>query len=152
MKNEKKFYRIWYAQFFDGSYTGTGRSTRVYAMKENALKAAFEFMAKPGSRYQTVCIVAGADDKDNPFTEDGKLKTIPVCVFRDTTPLYTKEECNCDNLCSLQFPEHIVREWYGESIGFKDWLEGYTADETVGLYDFAKQYGFKAERPEKEAV
>ena len=124
----------------------------MYTRKGNALEAASEFMTKSGSIYQTVCIVAGADDKDNPFTEDGKLKTIPVCVFRDTTPLYTEEECNRDNLCSLQFPEYIVREWYGERTGFKDWLEGYIADETVGLYDFATQYGFRAERPEEEAV
>ena len=152
MENEKKFYRVWYAQFFDGRHTGTGSSSRVYTKKDSALKAVPVFATKPDSRYQTVCIVAGANSEDNPFTEDGKLKTIPVCVFRDTTPLYTEEECNRDNLCSLQFPEYIVREWYGERTGFKDWLEGYTADETVGLYDFATQYGFRAERPEEEAV
>ena len=152
MENGKKFFRVWYARFFDGRHVGTGSSARVYTRKENALKAISDFATKPGSRYQTVCIVSGAGDKDNPFTEDGRLKTIPVCVFCDTTPLYTEEECDRDNLCSLQFPEHIEREWYGESTGFEDWLEEYTADETVGLYDFAKQYGFKAERPEEESV
>lgn len=152
MESEKKFYRVWYAQFYDGRHVGTGSSARVYTRKGNALEAASEFMTKSGSRYQTACIVAGASSEDNPFTENGKLKTIPVCVFRDTTPFYTEEECDRDNLCSLQFPEHIVREWYGKSTGFEKWLEKYTADETVGLYDFAKQYGFKAERPEEEAV
>lgn len=152
MENEKKFYRVWYAQFFNGRHVGTCSTARVYTDKRAAVKAMADYETKPGGRYQTVCIVAGANSEDNPFTKDGKLKTIPVCVFCDTTPLYTEEECDRDNLCSLQFPKHIVREWYGESTGFEKWLEKYTADETVGLYDFAKQYGFKAERPEEEAV
>lgn len=150
MEKRKEFFRVWYAQFFDGRHIGTGSSTRVYARKENALEAISGFASKPGSRYQTVCIVAGANSKDNPFKDNGKLKTIPVCVYRDTTPLYTDEECDHDNLCSLQFPDHIVREWYGKGTGFEEWLEKYTADETAGLYNFAKGYGFMAERPEEE--
>lgn len=138
---DNTFYRVWYAQFFDGRYAGTGRSSQVYAKKENAVKAIPRF-ARSGGRYQTVCIVAGANDEDNPFTENGKLKTIPVCIYRDTTPFYTEEECDVDNLCSMEFPEHIVQAWYGKTNGFEEWLNSYTADETVGLFDFSKGFGF----------
>lgn len=95
------------------------------------------------------------------YDEDEMLS---VCVYCDSTGLYTDEECFDDNLCDLYFPEEIVREWYAENeedfvketmdeLGcseeqatFSAWFEVYTADDTDGLYRFALQRGFKAER------
>jgi len=91
-------------------------------------------------------------------------KLIPVCIYCDSTGLYTQEECESDNLTELDFPEWIVRKWFDENIApafpettetgsqritFDEWYEDlYTADDTDGLYDFAYHHGFAAKRPD----
>lgn len=91
-----------------------------------------------------------------------------VCVYCDSTDdeLFSDGEIDYyGNLCELEFPEEIVREWYAENesdfvketmdeLGcseeqatFSAWFEDvYTADDTDGLYWFALERGFKAER------
>lgn len=97
---------------------------------------------------------------------------IPVCVYCDSTDLFTEEEIMQENLCDLDFPEYIVRAWYEEhkadfdedtahelkiplsECNFYIWFnEVSTAIDTDGLYDWAiKNYGFHAKRwtPEQE--
>lgn len=91
-------------------------------------------------------------------------KLIPVCIYCDSTGLYTPEECEYDNLTDLDFPEWIVRKWFDENIApsflettetgskritFDEWYENlYTADDTDGLYDFSYHHGFAAKRPD----
>ena len=86
-------------------------------------------------------------------------KLIPVCIYRDSTGLFSEEECFNDNLIDMLFPEWIVEEWYkryetefiiqcktevNEKPCFKTWYtEVYTADDTDGLYDFAVEKGFQ---------
>ncbi|MBR5879001.1 MAG: hypothetical protein IKY91_05565 [Akkermansia sp.] len=80
---------------------------------------------------------------------------IPICVYCDSTPLYTESEILSDNLTDLLFPEVLVREWYASTIAsdnivggdFENWLENEsTADDTDGLYAYALSRGFSAER------
>lgn len=84
-------------------------------------------------------------------------KLIPVCIYCDSTGLFSEEECCSENLTDMLFPEWIVREWYKENEKaciedckaeheepcFENWINNsYTADGTDGLYDFAVQKGF----------
>lgn len=84
-------------------------------------------------------------------------KLIPVCIYCDSTGLFSEEEYWSENLTDMMFPEWIVREWYKknekdfiaecEAEGYEanpyNWYtEVYTADDTDGLYDFAVQKGF----------
>lgn len=84
-------------------------------------------------------------------------KLIPVCIYCDSTGLFSEEEYCTENLTDMMFPEWIVREWYKENEKecikdceaeheepcFENWINNsYTADSTDGLYDFAVQKGF----------
>lgn len=84
-------------------------------------------------------------------------KLIPVCIYCDSTGLFSEEEYCTENLTDMMFPEWIVREWYRknekeciedckaehEEPCFENWINNsYTADSTDGLYDFAVQKGF----------
>ena len=73
---------------------------------------------------------------------------IPISVYKDTTGLYTQEEIDEDNIAELYFPESIVVEWVApnESVTFADFMDNYTADDTVGLVDFARERGFEVSR------
>ncbi len=74
---------------------------------------------------------------------DCGLPLVPVTVYRDTVGL----EEDDDNLITLLFPTRIIKE-YIESVSdesYTEWLKGYTADATEGLYDFAKSRGFTPE-------
>ena len=84
-------------------------------------------------------------------------KLIPVCIYCDSTGLFSEEECCSENLTDMMFPEWIIREWYKENEKacikdceaeheepcFENWINNsYTADSTDGLYNFAVQKGF----------
>ena len=74
-----------------------------------------------------------------------------VCVYCDTTPWYTEDEMNKDNLCDLMFPRKLVQEFYisrgGDIMTFVQWFtEESTADDTDGLWQFCKERGFIAVR------
>lgn len=86
-----------------------------------------------------------------------KNELIPVCIYCDSTGLFSEEEYYSENLTDMMFPAWIVNEWYKknekdfalecEAEGYKaniyNWYtEVYTADDTDGLYDFAVQKGF----------
>lgn len=92
-------------------------------------------------------------------------KMLEVCVYCDSTNMYTDEEINKDNLTYMLFPEKMVMAWYysrekefveetafelgisEEDCNFQRWFDDvYTADDTDGLYNFAKQRGFAARR------
>lgn len=84
-------------------------------------------------------------------------KLIPVCIYCDSTGLFSEEECNGDNLTDMLFPAWIIEAWYKENekvFAFKCEAEGYeanlynwytevyTANDTDGLYDFAVEKGY----------
>lgn len=84
-------------------------------------------------------------------------KLIPVCIYCDSTGLFSEEEYCLENLTDMMFPEWIVREWYKENEKecikdceaeheepcFENWINNsYTADSTDGLYNFAVERGF----------
>lgn len=91
-----------------------------------------------------------------------KEKLIPVCVYADTTGLYTDEECDFDNLCYIDFPEDIVLDWFiqgkindniDRDLDFWTWYnDEYTADDTDGLYLFAEAFGFHGKRLDQPAT
>ena len=74
-----------------------------------------------------------------------------MIVYCDTTPWYTEEEMNQDNLCEMSFPRKMVQEFYasrdGNILTFVQRItEEYTADDTDGLWAFCKDRGFIAVR------
>ena len=83
-----------------------------------------------------------------------RTEMLRVCVYADTTGLFTEEEILSDNLCELLFPRHLVEEWYNlfsdeykRKYSFDNWYyEEYTADETDGFYTFCVLSGFYAQR------
>lgn len=86
-----------------------------------------------------------------------------VCLYCDSTGLFSEEECDEDNLCDMLFPQEILREWYrtnedafmeaspevikGKLQEMKDdawkyWFDFYsTAEDTDGLFQFALDRG-----------
>lgn len=111
-----------------------------------------------------------ADDYDKWFISPGYGQyainpdaNVVMCVYCDTTPWFTEEEMNRDNLCDLSFPRELVRQYYEskkqefdegtahelhipvEDATFEQWLNDVcTADDTDGLYEFCKARGFIA--------
>ena len=95
-----------------------------------------------------------------------QTKMLVVCVYCDSTDLFTEEEIMQENLCDLEFPEEVVRGWYEahkkeldettaydlkiplSECTFEKWFdEVSTAIDTDGLFDWAIQnYGFHAQR------
>ena len=89
-------------------------------------------------------------------TEDNE-RMISISVYKDSTGLYTEEEIQDDNLVDLYFPESIVADYVGSNEGWTHddllehklrllFLPNYTADDTVGLVDFAKERGFEVSK------
>ena len=73
---------------------------------------------------------------------------IPIAVYKDTTGLYTQEEIDEDNIAELYFPVSIVKDFVAAG-GFSDdftFFATYTADNTFGLVDFARERGFEVSR------
>lgn len=86
------------------------------------------------------------------------IKPIPVCVYCDSTGLFSETECNNSNLTEMLFPVWIVEAWYkknektcieeckaeGFEPNFDNWFNKVcTADSTDGLYDFSIQNGYE---------
>lgn len=85
-------------------------------------------------------------------------KMIPVCVYCDTSGLFSPAECDEDNTIELDFPLWIVKEYYNlykddfkagmecelrTRGSFKKWYDSYyTADDTIELFDYAYIKGF----------
>lgn len=77
------------------------------------------------------------------------MKDIMMTIWRAATNLYTRTECENDNLVEAPFPEELVRQWYYETgfdstQSFRMWLD-YKADAyyTDSLLTFAKSKGYK---------
>lgn len=82
-----------------------------------------------------------------------------ICIYADTTGLFSESEYESDNLIDMDFPEWILRKWYEqqnlaedtarelkkpiEECTFEDWLINVSwAGDTDGIYDFARENGF----------
>ena len=93
------------------------------------------------------------------FWYDDSLEKIPegmmsVCVYADDSGLYTEEECDECNISYLLFPKSIVVDWFLDGTNgndvklhddfcdFREFMEKYTADDTIGLCRFAHLMGF----------
>ena len=77
------------------------------------------------------------------------MKPVEMCVYCDSTGLYTEEEINSDNLTWLEFPRYIVESYIKEtsSMTYEEYLNEYSANDTDDLYDYAvANFGFKAQR------
>ena len=96
-----------------------------------------------------------ADEPDNVWQADVDALTqaieiirstrlVCVCIYRDSTGLFTDEECMQDNLEDFDLPESILRLWHAEHFhnSYEKWLDEFTADDTDGLYQFSIEHGF----------
>lgn len=90
---------------------------------------------------------------------------LEVCIYKDTiTDYFTKYDMDSDdpffdtpdNLIELEFPRSLVEEWYTangisnafDGLDFDEWLsDESTADDTITLYDYAVEHGFKPDFP-----
>lgn len=64
-------------------------------------------------------------------------KNVLVCVYRDTTGLrYDEKDDN--NLVYLEVPQNVLSEYMKKHQLPKDWLDIYTADDTIDFFDYAK--------------
>ena len=88
---------------------------------------------------------AGAEDE----SEWNGAEMVEVTIYCDTTGYFSEAECVSDNLCEMKFPRQIVKDYFMQQRGessegdFDKWLnDECTADETDGLFDYAKQRGF----------
>lgn len=77
------------------------------------------------------------------------MKMLPAMIYCDTTGWYSEKVCDINNLVLAEFPEKIVKDYYKDRFGlplstFSKWYnEEYTADDTAGLYDYAKSRGYE---------
>ena len=90
------------------------------------------------------------------------MKKLSVCIYADSTGLFSESERNHENLTDMDFPEEIVRKWYEahkkeldeetayelrkpiEECTFEDWYNEISwAGDTDGLYDFSVENGHK---------
>lgn len=114
---------------------------------KHKLKKAIEF-------FYSLAGYCAAEDYDVWFCEPtfGQYATDPdanmyITIYRDTTPWYTEDELNEDNLCDMMFPRKMVQDFYisrgGSIMTFVEWItEEYTADDTNDLWAFCKERGF----------
>ena len=88
---------------------------------------------------------------------------LDVCIYKDTiTDYFTKYNMDADdpffdtpdNLIELDFPRDLVEEWYSQfddDMDFDDWYENEsTADDTITLFDYAVEHGFKPDFPKPQ--
>lgn len=93
-------------------------------------------------------------------------RMVTISIYRDSSGLYDDDEYQDDNIAEIDFPEEIVRAWYGEhktlfdnetaealkctpeEATFEKWLrEVCTCDDFDGICDFARERGFNPVRP-----
>ena len=85
---------------------------------------------------------------------------INVCIYADTTGLFTEEECEDANLMDVYFPEYILRKWYEthselaeetaddlhkplSETTYDDWSDHTVwAGDTDGLWQFSIENGY----------
>ena len=88
------------------------------------------------------------------------MDMIFVCIYADTTGLFTNDQCDEDNMCNVAFPVEILRKWYEvhteiawetaadlkkpiNEVTFEDWLNHTIwADDTDGLWQFSIDNGY----------
>lgn len=82
-----------------------------------------------------------------------------MTVYADSTCQYTEEECVRDNLVDIELPRRIIYEYFVDYIAesmdgtatFARWLEEYTADDTDGLWRYARNRGCEWHRSDEPA-
>lgn len=84
-------------------------------------------------------------------------KTIIMTIYADDTDLFTEAFCNRHNLINIEVNKHVVFKFFRHNIlkdfrtetdsnvsdegVFEEWLDEYTADDTQGLWEYAKEHG-----------
>lgn len=66
------------------------------------------------------------------------MNTIWIEVYRDTIEEHDED----DNLSEILVTEDFAKKYVNECVGddFDDWFEGYTADNTMDFYQYAKEH------------
>lgn len=89
-------------------------------------------------------------------------ETLLVELYKDSTGLFSEEECNQNNWWAVEMPTWLVKKWYEKNetvfkeqtayelkkdindCTFEDWFfKVYILDDMDGIWDFAKENGFK---------
>lgn len=88
---------------------------------------------------------------------------LEVTIYKDTiSDYFTKYDMDSDDpffefpdsMIELEFPRSLVEEWFRQlcdDMDFDDWYENEsTADDTITLYDYAVEHGFKPDFPKPQ--
>lgn len=91
----------------------------------------------------------------NELFEKVKSETIIMTIYADDTDLFTEDFCNRHNLINIEVNKHVVFNFFRHNIlkdfrtetdsdvsdegVFEEWLDEYTADDTEGLWWYAKR-------------
>ena len=78
------------------------------------------------------------------------METLNICVYCDSTDLYSEEEIMFENLTDISFPKRIVEDYFEECVdgydSFEKFLNNYTADDTECLFFYAVRHGYYPKR------
>ena len=88
------------------------------------------------------------------------MNNILMTIYRDSTGLFTRQECDLDNEFDTYVPYDTMFEYFIEKVKdnfpaadpkegvtdkglFEEWLDEYTMDATMDLYDYCKDKGIE---------
>lgn len=86
------------------------------------------------------------------------MNNVLMTIYRDSTGLFTSEECDQDNEFNTYVPYNVLFEYFMDNVKgnfpaadphegitdeglFDEWLDEYTMDATNDLYDYCKAKG-----------
>ena len=70
------------------------------------------------------------------------LGGVYVDIYKDTTGLYSDEECDYDNSLTVKVPRRKLKKWVAKhfNISLKEFLNTYTCDDTQSLFHDLKGF------------
>lgn len=75
-------------------------------------------------------------------------KIVFVTVYADTTPFFTEEELDKDNICEIEIPEKLLHDYFVQILApercydtYDEFMNKYTANDTDYLYDYCLHKG-----------
>lgn len=85
------------------------------------------------------------------------MDTLLICIYADETQVFTDDFCNMNNLIYVEIPRDIVFGFFKENVLadfrteedlsdealFEDWLLEYTADDTIGLWQYSLYHTYQ---------
>lgn len=109
---------------------------------ENGLEAyvcrLFDLEFTPKKKNETITVVVYSNEITGVFADDfiETVDMFDIEVSREILFEFFKDECLEDFRNESDDKDGLTNEGY-----FEDWLNEYTADDTVGLWDYAKEHG-----------